>query len=254
MHMSKLSQFELPRAYTKPSDQEYVPPATHDELIAVQRRQYPARTLVLGEQYRGALTANFWVERLLENGKQEDLVFSAKVLAAALFGSARLSLEGGQSVMRRHINLPIIADVETEERISEEAIMDMTLGGMEATAEFAENIYRANRALGRVSLRRSHLFGRLAGESALWTALLPYHAIGMTGTAEQVQQAVRQVGLNALDTTQELYDEIGMYPTLAMLGGPVTNLSSYVERNAPHGAYNSLRTAQKQARNIADIH
>lgn len=246
-------QFELPSAFVSPRGPEYIPPATHNPLSAEARREVPAGTLIVAQQYLGAVAAGLFVQELVENGSHEDQVFGAEILSAALLGSTRLSLRGGQPVMRRHLNLPIIADPDTDMRLGSNERIDMTIGQLEIAADLSEDLYRVKRATGRASLRLSHLFGRTAGDAALWVTMLPHNEIGPTGSTADVQHAVRQVAMNTLDTTRRLGEQVGAPISLAMLGGPVTNLTAYIEQRAPHGAYNALRSAQSDAAMLVDI-
>lgn len=241
-------QFELPKAFTLNNEPEHIPPATHDPAVANERRQAPAGTLVLEQQHQGAMIAGRFAERLVKDGSHEDLVFGTKVLAAALLGSARHSLQGGRPVMRRHLKLPIIADPETNTRLPDEERIDMTIDRLRALTDLSRGLYLRRRTMGRVGIGMSHAFGRAAGESALWVALLPHDEIGQEGSAFDTQHTVRQVAMNTLDTTRRLGNELGANLSLAMLGGPTTNLTAYIERRAPHGAYNALQWAQSDVK------
>lgn len=246
-------QFELPQSFVPKGDPEYIPPISHDLEDAERRRQLPSGSLVLEQQHLGAVAATLFVRELLDNGSHEDLVFGSGILSASLLGSARLSLRGGPSVMRRHLHLPVIADPDTDTRMSQFDKEQLTLEQLEATAGLSEAVYRRKRERGRVTLRLSHQFGHLAGDSGLWVAMLPHTEIGPGGTTSDVQHAVRDVGMEALATTRRLRKKVGNNLSLAMLGGPTTTLSAYVQASAPHGAYNALRAAQSDARKIVDI-
>jgi hypothetical protein len=246
-------QLELPANFVPKGDPEYIPPVSHDTAEAERRRNLPPNTLVLEQQYLGAVAAGLFVQELIENGSHEDIVFGSNVLSAAMLGSARFSLRGGRPVMRRHLHLPIMADPDTDIRTTQQGRNEITLDELELTTGLSKEVYERNRETGRVALGLSHRFGHEAGDAALWVAMLPHDEIGATGTTTEVQEAVMQVGMNALENTRRLSRKVGQNLSLAMLGTPGTKLAPYLEEKAPHGAYNALRDAQSEARKIADI-
>jgi cell division inhibitor SulA len=244
-------QFELPKAFASAGDLEYVPPASHDAVTTEARRAVPPGTLVLAEQHLGAMTAQLFIENLASTPSHTDLVFGSNIVAAAALGSARLSLRGGRPVMRRHLQLPLLVDLDTEERLSEFAVAEQAREWLDIVTEESEKIYLLRKERGRVGVERSHRFGRTVGGAALWVAMLPHASIAQNGSTSDIQLAVREVAMDTLENTRQLGKTIGSNLSLAMLGGPVNNLTAHIERNAPHGAYNAFRAAQAETASLA---
>ncbi len=246
-------QFELPVAFTSPTDPEYIPPAAHDAVIAEERRELPPGTLVLEQQYLGAIAARQFMRELAESGSHEDLKFGADIVSAALIGSARLSLRAGWPVMRRHLALPIVADSDGTYRDQTERVA-ATLEMLKLTTVLGKGVYEQQRNTGRVVLRFAHSFGRTAGEAGLWVAVLPHEEnIGSaTDSPYDIQHAVRRTAMDALEQTRRLGETLGANLSLATLGGPTTNLTAYVESQAPHGAYDAFHSAQSEVARVRE--
>ena len=213
----------------------------------------PPGTLVLEQQYIGAVATGLFLEQLVENGSHDDLVFGANVASSALLGSTRHSLQGGPLVMRRHLHLPVIADPETDLRATEAGRQEITFDELENTAFLSGVVYERHRDRGRVSVRTLHRLGHAAGDTALWVAMLPHLEIGTDGTTAQVQQQVLRVGMNALENTRRLRKRVGSSLSLAMLGGRSGRLTSYVEERGSDVVYDALRDAQNEAAKLVDV-
>lgn len=241
-------QFELSTASDKlPDSVPYVPPVSHDPEVAAGRRELPSGALVLAQQYIGAFTAELLTERMTAGGlSKRGTKFTSELLAAAAFGSAQYSLRGGRPVMRRHLALPVLVGRASGEAMSPETQADRTIGQFRLTTLRAEDVLREKIHTGGNDLRTLHSFGRAAGTAALWAALLQYPDIGRQDSVLQVQRNVRQAGMTALETTRALEKAIGERLSLAMLGGPTTNLTAYVERHAPDDAYKALSDARQE--------
>lgn len=242
-------QLELPSNFIPEGAPEYVPPATHSETEAERRSKAHAGQLVIAQQHLGALLVSSYIKELITQGSVADRRFGSQVVTAAMFGSARLSLRGGDPVMRRHLTLPLLADPETDNRLDDVTRYDSTLKGLDAIVAGA---YRMNAEIsqtGSIRLRTAHKFGHIAGNVALWVSLLPHMEVGTTGTPYNVQHEVRKIGMDSLEMARELGEEIGAQPSLAMLAGPQANeLNSYIYRKSPHGAYRALQTAKTAVR------
>lgn len=241
-------QFELPKAYELPDETPYKPSASHDAQIADARRQFPAGTLVLAQQRVGALTAQFFVEKMVEGLPEDAIRFGSKLITAASIGSAQYSFRDGRPAMRRHVPLPLVVDPETGEHTELVQRLEQTTETYRRASQLSTAVWREMALCERVATRTSHDFGRAAAAAGLWVALLPHPELGNTGTALVVQREVRRVGMDALVSTKQLNDTVGVRITLAMLGtSAVTNLSAYVEGSAPHAAYSALYDAKAQA-------
>lgn len=252
--MSKIPvQFELPMNFVPAGDPEYIPPVTHNAAEIERRRQLRRGTLVFEQQYLGTIAAKLFVQQLLENGSYEDLDFAAGITSAAELGSARQSLRGGEDVMRRHFNLPRVNDFETGLPFSEEEKIQEALGKLQLATDLSKGVYERKRDIGEVGVRKSHNFGHKIGDAALAVAMLPHPEIGLSGTVGEAQHQVRKVAFEALENTRKMRAKVSQNISLAMLGAPVTRLTSYIEENSPHKAYDALRDAQAEARKIADI-
>lgn len=243
-------QFELPIAYGLIDETPYVPPVSHDSEVAEARRVFPEGTLVLAQQRTGACLAQLFIAKMVEGLPEDTIRFGSKLITAALIGSAQYSFAPGKPVMRRHLPLPILIDPDTGRRTTAAERADLTKEAFSQVTQGSTAVWREKALLERVSERTSHAFGRAAGTAALWLALLPHASLGETGTALGVQRQVRQVGMDALKSTAQLEAAVGARLSLAMLGGPVTNLSAYIERHAPDTAYQALRDARAEAQEM----
>lgn len=246
-------QFELPTAHDLPDETPYIPPATHNPEVAAARRQLSPGTLVLAQQHLGALTAELFVERMASGLPKEDTQFGSEIVAAAAFGSAQYSFRSGQPVMRRHLALPLLVDPESDNRMSLADRLVQTIGRFRLSTLRSEDVLNEILRMSKVDERTSHSFGRAAATAALWAALLPYPELGQVGSTLQVQRQVRQVGMDTLENAKRLNRLIGNRVSFAMLGGPTTKLSAFVEGSAPHGAYNAFRDARAEAESLISI-
>lgn len=241
-------QFELPRAFVFEGEgTDYIPPASHDTSIAEARRNLPAGTLVLAQQHLGAMTAQLFIEKLADRGSAADVKFGTDVVAAALMGSARHSLRGGSPVMRRHLELPVLFDPISERRIFFEEILDKTDLWFDTAVKTSKTVLETMSTRSRVGVAKQHKFGKAAGNTALWVAMLPELSLKETDTPAMIQETALKIAMGTLEKTKWLSTEIGVNVTLATLGGPATKLTAYIEKNATHPAYNMLAEAQAQA-------
>lgn len=248
-------QYELPKNFVPRTDPEHIPPVSRDAGEIERRQGMPPGSLVLEQQYLGALAAGYFMDWLVQDGSHEDLVFGSELTAAALLGSARLSLRGGEPVMRRHLHLPVVVDPITDVQLTPEQRIKAMSNGLENVADLSGDIYERKLATKRVALGRAHKFGRAAGDAALWVALAPSgEEIGEPGAnAPEVQLAVRGIADDALEATRVLRGHVGQNLSLAMIGGQAARLGTYLEENAPRGAYNTMRDAQAEAKNILEL-
>jgi hypothetical protein len=243
-----LKQFELPTAFKPLTDeQEYKPPRAHSESVIEALRQQPAGALVLGQQYIGAMIAGLSIDRGIKL-TEKDQAFLTKIVVAAGFGSAQHSFRPGKPVMRRHLELPMLVNPDTDEILSVEDRIDKMNRQLDLTVIASKFVYIEMMATRMVRINNSHALGHIAGNASLWVALLPYPQIGSSGSGPQTQAEVREVCMGSLETTRQLGKDVGTYLSYAMLGGPVTNLTAHIEEHAPVGAYNVLDEARVEAR------
>jgi|GEM_PF-3766015 hypothetical protein len=241
-----LSQFELPTSLTPQPEQQYIPPAGHNEAVIKARKARPPGALVLAQQHVGTMTVARSIERSSELTEQ-DRLFLSQVVAAAGFGSAQFSFRPGRPVMRHHLKLPMLVNPDTDEILSVEARTNEMNRRLGLTVEASRQVYEEKMRTSRVSVKTSYALGRIAGESSLWVAILPHPEIGSSGSPVRTQQEVREACMDALATTRRISGEVGTDLTYAMVGGPATNLTAYIEREAPHGAHNVLTEARQEA-------
>lgn len=246
-------QIELPHNFVPKTDPEYFPPLSHDAREIERRRGLPKGTLVVEQQYLGAVAAGLFLSQLSENGTHEDEMFGGSVMHAAMLGSARFSLRGGEFVMRRHLHLPRVADPDTDMRMTNTGIRQTALDELVLATEMSKELYDRKRETGRIPLRMSHRFGHAIGDVAMWTAMMTHDEIGPTGTSSEVQKAVLQVGMEALDNTRRLRTRVGQNLSLAMIGGRTARLMTYFEENATPGAFDALNDAQNEAAKLLDV-
>lgn len=248
-------QYELPKNFVPSTDPEYIPPVSRNTAEIERRQGMPSGSLVIEQQYLGALAAGYFMDWLVQDGSHEDVAFGSELTAAALLGSARFSLRGGEPVMRRHLHLPVVVDPLTDVQLTPEQRMKAMTSGLEGVVDLSGDIYERKLATKRVALARAHKFGRVAGDAALWVALAPYgEEIGEPGVpAPEIQLAVRGIADEALEATRVLRGRVGQNLSLAMIGGQTARLGTYLEEHAPRGAYDTLRDAQAEAKNILEL-
>lgn len=249
-------QYELPQNFVPRTAPEYIPPVSRNAAEIERRRGMPPGSLVIEQQYLGALASGYFMEWLVQDGSHEDVAFGSELTAAALLGSARLSLRGGRPVMRRHLHLPVVVDPVTDVQLTPAQRIKAMSSGLEGVADLSGDIYERKLSLKRrASLERAHRFGRAAGDAALWVALAPQgEEIGEPGMlATEVQLAVRGIADDALEATRVLRGKVGQNLSLAMIGGQAARLETYIEENAPGGVYDTLHDAQKEAKNILEL-
>lgn len=251
-------QFELPTAFLSPNGAEYIPPATHREAEAAARRDERPGALILAQQRLGSYVGALYISRLTsaEGMTSDDIRFGSDIVSAAALGSARLSYRQANPTMRRHLALPMLVDPETDERMTSDSRVMEATRRLQRTALLSSAVHEEFRTTGKVRPKIAQGFARTAGETALWVALLPHPEIGYDQSAARVQRDVRDVGMEALETTRKLGEIVGANISYAMLGGPTTNLTAHIERHSPHGAHRAFEfarniTAQLVGPNIA---
>jgi hypothetical protein len=242
-------QFELPQNFLPDLTTEYIPGYSHDESEAQRRRNTMPGSLVYEQQHRGAEIAESAISNLVRHPADvEDLHFGVTIVSAALWGTARILLQRGEPVMRRHFELPLLADPDNpEKRDSAEEKAAKAIRRLIGVTEASREAVEAMHARGRLSDAKALRLGHMAGEAALWVSLLPLPNLGSNPnqTPMAVQHTVRNVGLDSLELARNLGDSLRENPTLAMLGGSPTNpLNAYIERSHRTRTYTAFHVAR----------
>lgn len=240
-------QIELPSVFMDPNTPDYVPPRSHDEAEIRRRQERPAGLLVLEQQAMGARATREFIHMLVRDGAQNDLESGSRLAAAALLDSARHSLVGGEPVLRRHFELPRVADPVTDMRISYQDRLAEMFSSLEDVDRLSFEIYERKLAKGNVPLKISHRLGHVAGTAAVWVALAPKANIDLNASASDIQHGVLKVGMDVFEETRNLQEDIGQNVSLAMIGGRSPRLETYMVEHMPQGAYKALHAAQDEA-------
>lgn len=242
-------QFELPTIYWPRAEAaHYTPPKARDERIIAARRLLPPGTLVLAQQLHGIRIAALMLGRVTT---REDLAFTSSVLSAAAFGSAGYTYGLGAREMRRNVPLPVQINPETNERKTD---FDRSLDASEAlvTTMITGNVALREKVLTH-KLRRdtARMFGRTAAQSALYLSLVPHFGLASCGSSPDIHQAVREIGMDALESARDLSDTIGTYPSYAQLADPYSDLVVHIHKHAPTAVVNALEFGQEAAIRLA---
>lgn len=240
------TQFPLPNGFFDPESPEWIPPRAHDPAEIGRRTELKVGSLIYEEQADGAQIARVFYTELMKHGTEKDVELGCMVVAAALFGSARMSMRGGTYVTRRHFDAPFVVDIEADVRLSSKEIIAHTteiLGMVAVQNARLRDLYLRR---GRVGLRTEHRAGRVMGEAAQWAGITPIRHELRSGSAYATQERVVQRGQEVLEWSRKLGLLIRANPSLAMLAGPeASNLNAHLEPSREHGAVSMFKAARK---------
>lgn len=203
----------------------YIPHKADDPEIIAMRRNWPKGTVVLAQQYTGALIARDIASFNFTDKQARSHTFG--ILAMALINSAWHSYpERSQDIMRSAIELPQLAHDpqrpgdDPEWRETEAGSLNKLQQGLGFTAANAFTLFDLHRREKKggqydVTARR---FGRNAAKCAI-----RMETMGLlsdqpdTRSAVEIQKDVRSIGLSLIDQTRYAHESYGHHPSLAQL-------------------------------------
>ena len=241
MSMNKLpfSNFDLPRQHLGPEG-HYVPPKARADAEIIRRRALPSGTLLLEQQQKGIEIAGKMFA-IAAAGEERKYVAGMIALAAINTGWYAYA-QGADDVMRRRLELPKMADHETDQRQTSEELTGLISQGLDAASKLAATV-QTERAANRDRFSTMKSFGRCVGNVALLAAVDHHNAANISGNAYIVQKEVRDIALTTLESARQAVHTTGAHPSFAQfadLHGPqVTHLYNH----APNGVVEAFEQA-----------
>lgn len=243
-----MSETRIPRDFDLPvrhlgSDRHFVPPKARRSDEIDRRHGLPSGTVLAEYQKRGLELTAAILNKIEE---PQDLVFTARLLAASGINTAWYSFARGASdVMRRRLKLPPIAVEDDNWRPDTATLLQSARLRFQDAVHLAGKVVTATeRGVPSPWLeRRQTQLGRHVGTSSLVLACAPLGDRLDDKTDFQVQLMARWQSLRALHDSRVLEAPLGSYPSLAQLAEPDSDLSVYLRRNAPDGALEAYEQA-----------
>jgi hypothetical protein len=226
----------------------YIPSRTRSVTEAERRHEQPTGTLVLEQQVGGICMLKFMLEQEYDN--PADLEYMTNLAAAAAIGGSYHGLAEHAPTMRSRLKSARIADDTADWRETRSGLKAKTLQGFEHGITLANQLVIAKRNRRPVEkLNRST--GRQLGSVSLHTTVLPIVGAPLGQSAYDIQYAVRERGLDLLDTTAAYADRIGALPSPAQLVDPDSPLSVDIRRHAPDAVFSAYEQTLEDFRTAA---
>ena len=240
--------FDLP-VINLPEEGHYIPPLTRDVTEAERRHSLPSGTVLLEQQRDGLRIAQDIISYPFDNPADRD--FAYKETAHSLLNSSWYTYaRSAPDVMRRRLDLAVLADDDAEWRETKSGLLTKTQSGLVRAVELAEALTNAH-SCNRRTDRLSQQLGRQVGNVAINLACLPLADAPRGMSAYDIQYVAR---LTALDTLEQSRAPRGdTYASTAQLIDPDSPLSTSWRKNAPstNQADNALVQAQEEYRGAA---
>lgn len=215
----------------------FIPPKSRDKEEIARRRALAkiAPGILTAEfQYRGLAMAHIIMNRLEE---KPALDFTGQTLAPAALNTAWYSFARGAEVMRRRLQLPLLATENVEDRPSALMLQYDSSYYFKQSAEEGLHLIDALLGHSRATKDYHRKVAQNVGHAGLITTCISLgDQIGyeMGGVSDfDVQAVARQRGLRALERAQTMHTILGVPPSIAQLADPDSPLSVYWRREAP---------------------
>lgn len=230
-YKSPFKHFDMTTTHLPEDGDHYIPAPTRDSTERDRRHAMPHNSLILEDQRSGLTVAKHVIGYDFQNPEEQSFAFNTLVptlLNTSYYSAAR----GAGDVMRRRLELPILADDEGEWRETQDGLLHKIREAIGHTVTLAEQIeLQHKRGLRAESLRQQ--LGRHAGSVALALACYDLGEAPYDMSDFDIQSIVR---LRALDTIQQSRQFMphGTYGSVAQLAHPHSLLSLHYLRHAPH--------------------
>jgi hypothetical protein len=234
MNKEPFKNFDLPRQHLDARG-NYIPSKARDEHEIARRRALPSGTLIAEQQAMGIKIAG---EILSQVEVGQDMLFTTRMLGmAALNTSWYVYGKSAPDVMRRRLDLPLLADKDTDWRQDAAGLRAETQQKLEVAYDLAD-VVADDHAENRVRKYRIRAFGRHIGNVSLHLAVLRDGQTTIGGNAHEVQKEVRDSALELLESARATgIDTAREHPSMAQLADPDSTLGVYWRNEAPNGAY-----------------
>jgi endonuclease V-like protein UPF0215 family len=229
--------FDLPKQHL--DDRHYVPERARTSTEIDRRRTLPSGT-ILAEHQRDGLHVASQIMQTVE--QPEDIAFARGVIAMSGLNAGWYNYAADSPVMRRRLNLPTLADEETDWRETKSGLLTKAQRGLVEAATIAEALASA-KADRRSTLRHQQQLGRRLGNVSLQLACIEISSVADSYSPFDVQNFAREQSLQTLEQAREFGDQIGSHPSVAQLADPNSPLAVYWRRTAPNGAFEAYEEA-----------
>lgn len=229
--------FDLPKQHL--DERHYVPERARTSTEIERRHSLPSGT-ILAEHQRDGLHIASQIMQMVE--QPEDIAFARDVIAMSGINTSWYSYAANSPVMRRRLNLPMLADEEAEWRETRSGLLTKAQRGLVEAATVAEALANT-KAERRSTLRQQQILGRQLGNVSLQLACMELGSIADSYSSFDVQNFAREQSLETLEKARIFGDQVGSHPSLAQLADPNSDLAVYWRRNAPNGAFEAYEEA-----------
>lgn len=229
--------FDLPKQHL--DDRHYVPERARSMTEIERRRSLPSGTL-LAEHQRDGLSIAHQIMRSVE--QPEDVAFAGTLIAMSGLNAGWYNYAAHSPVMRRRLNLPTLADEESDWRESRSGLLTKAQQGLVEAATIAEALV-ATKVERRSTARHQQQLGRQLGNVSLQLACAEVGTVADSYSPFDVQNLAREASLTMLEQARVFGDQVGSHPSVAQLADPNSDLAVYWRRNAPNGAFEAYEEA-----------
>lgn len=229
--------FDLPKQHL--DDRHYVPERARTSTEIERRHTLPQGT-ILAEHQRDGLRIAGQIMQMVE--QPEDITFARNVIAMSGLNAGWYNYAAHSPVMRRRLDLPTLADGETDWRETRTGLLTKAQQGLVEAATIAE-VLVATKVERRSTARHQQQLGRHLGNVSLQLACIEVGTVADSYTPFDVQNFAREQSLQTLEQARVFGDQVGSHPSMAQLADPNSDLAVYWRRNAPNGAFEAYEEA-----------
>lgn len=229
--------FDLPKQHL--DNRHYIPERARSSTEIDRRRMLPNGTILAEHQRDGLLIAN-QIMRTVE--EPEDVAYAGAIVAMSSLNAGWYNYAADGLVMRRRLNLPTLADEETDWRETRSGLLTKAQEGLAKAATIAEAL-AATQTERHSNVRQKQLLGRSLGNVSLQLACIEIGGVSRFYDAFDVQNLAREQSLQTLEQARIFADEVGSHPSIAQLADPNSDLAVYWRRTAPNGAFEAYEEA-----------
>lgn len=229
--------FDLPKQHL--DDHHYIPERARSRSEIERRRSLPSGTLLAEHQRDGLSIAH----RIMTSIEQpEDMAFAGSLIAMSGLNTGWYNYAAHSTVMRRRLDLPMLADEESDWRESRSGLLTKAQQGLVEAATIAEALV-ATKVERRSTVRQQKQLGRQLGNVSLQLACAEVSMVANAYSPFAVQDMAREASLTILEQARVFSAQAGTHPSVAQLADPNSDLAVYWRRNAPNGAFEAYEEA-----------
>lgn len=229
--------FDLPKQHL--DDRHYVPERARTASEIERRRSVPSGTILAEHQRDGLLIASQMLQAIEE---PEDLAFATDLIAMSGLNTSWYSYAAHSPVMRRRLNLPVLADEETDWYETSIGLRAKTQESLVGAVAIAEALATATQERRPTDRHRQQL-GRRLGNVSLGLACIELSNSADAYSAFDMQHFAREQSLRTLEKARTFGDQIGSHPSIAQLADPNSDMVLHLRRHAPNGAFEAYEEA-----------